>query len=195
MFDRTKSRRGRVTLGDVGSLLLRASVGTLLAAHGAQKLFGAFGGHGVKGTARWLESLGLTPGEPWSVLAGITEFGGGLLMACGLFSPLGELGVIGSMATASGTAHRGKPIWVTQGGAELPLTNIAIAASLLLTGPGALSLDHAFGIELPRWIALPGLAAVGAGVAFGIGTSKRVEEEEKRIAGAQLPMPEAARLA
>jgi putative oxidoreductase len=195
MFGWMNSRRRRVTLGDVGLLVLRASVGTLLAAHGAQKLFGAFGGHGVKGTARWMESLGLSPGEPWSVLAGITEFGGGLLTACGLFSPLGELGVIGSMATATGTAHRDKPIWVTEGGAELPLTNIAIATSLLLAGPGALSLDGALGTELPRWIALPGLVAVGAGVAFGIGTSKRLENEEHRIAGAQLPMPEATRLA
>jgi putative oxidoreductase len=196
MFGWTISKTNRrATLGDVGLLALRLTVGGLLAGHGAQKLFGAFGGHGVKGTAQWLESLGLQPGHVWSVLAGLSEFGGGLLIATGLFAPLGTLGVMGSMGMASGTAHRGKPIWVTSGGAELPVTNIAVATALMLTGPGALSLDRAFGISLPRWIALPGLAAVGATVAYGAVASKRTADAEKRIAGAQLTMEDSARLA
>jgi putative oxidoreductase len=196
MFGMTIAKTNpRTTLGDVGLLVLRLTVGGLLIGHGAQKLFGAFGGPGVKGTAQWLESLGLQPGHVWSVLAGLSEFGGGLLVATGLFSPLGTLGVIASMGMASGTAHRGKAIWVTSGGAELPVTNMAVATALMLTGPGALSLDHALGISLPRWIALPGVAAVGASVTFGSLASKRAADAEKRIASAQLPMEESAHLA
>jgi putative oxidoreductase len=64
-------------------LILRVVVGSLLVGHGAQKLFGAFGGHGLAGTAAWLESIGLRPGRPWALVAGLSEFGGGLLLALG----------------------------------------------------------------------------------------------------------------
>jgi putative oxidoreductase len=151
---------------DLGLLVLRASVGTLVAGHGAQKLFGAFEGPGLEGAAGWLESLGLKPGKNWALLAGLSEFGGGALTALGLYTPLGLLGITGAMSMATTTAHKDKPIWVTSGGAELPLTNLSIVAALALSGPGKLSLDHAFGIKVPRWFSLLGLAAVGAAVAM-----------------------------
>src|SRR5437016_14096783 len=74
---------------DVGLLILRLVVGLTLAAHGAQKLFGAFGGHGVAGTAGFLENLGFRPGTRHARLAGGTEFGGGLLLALGLLTAPG----------------------------------------------------------------------------------------------------------
>ena len=104
--------------------------------------------------------LGLKPGKPWAVLAGASELGGGLLTVLGFLNPLGPLGVIGSMAMATTTAHRGKPIWVTEGGAELPVTNIAAAMALIIGGPGRLSVDNALGLRLPRWITPLALAAI-----------------------------------
>jgi putative oxidoreductase len=195
MFGRTRRGQERITLGDVGLLALRLTTGGLLAGHGAQKLFGAFGGHGLAGTAGWLASVGLRPGRVWSVMAGLSEFGGGVLMALGLFNPVGELGTVAAMAMATGKVHWGKPIWATSGGAELPVTNMAAASALVLAGPGRLSLDHALGTNLPRWVALPTLAAVGAGVAYGMLSSTTPERRPPAQAGAQMPMPDDARLA
>jgi len=75
----------------------------------------------------------------------------------GFLNPLGPLGVIGSMAMAATTTHKGKPVWVTEGGAELPLTNMAAATALILNGPAKWSLDRAPGLSLPRWLAPLGL--------------------------------------
>jgi uncharacterized membrane protein YphA (DoxX/SURF4 family) len=95
---------------------------------GAQKLFGTFGGHGLEGTSGFMEMLGLRPGRPWAFLSGLCEFGGGVLLtALGLLNPLGPMGVIASMTMATAKAHWRKPIWVTEGGAELPVTNTAIS--------------------------------------------------------------------
>ena len=146
-------------------LTLRAIAGSLLLGHGAQKLFGWWGGYGLDGTSAWLESLGLRPGQPWAVMAGLSEFGGGVLTLLGLLNPLGPLGIIGAMAMAARKAHWGNPIWVTEGGPELPVTNISIATALMLAGPGKYSLDRALGIRLPRWIALLGLVVISITVA------------------------------
>lgn len=152
----------------LGLLVLRLVVGGLIAGHGAQKLFGKFGGHGVQGTAGFMEMLGLRPGRPWALLAGWSEFGGGVLTALGLLNPLGPLAVTGAMVMAWIKAHRGKPIWNTEGGAEQPLTNLAAVTALALAGPGALSLDRLFGIKLPRWFLIPGLIGVAAATAYGL---------------------------
>lgn len=163
--------RKKTTKTDIGLLALRLTTGGLLAGHGAQKLFGWFGGHGVAGTAGWLESLGLRPGKPWALAAGASELGGGLLTALGLLSPLGPLSASGAMAMATAKGHWGKPIWVTAGGAELPLTNVAIATALAAAGPGRYSLDRALGLKLPTWLMLPGAAAALALGAFGVQTN------------------------
>src|SRR5829696_6772529 len=132
---------------DFARLILRLTVGLLMAGHGAQKLFGWFGGHGLEGTGGWLESLGLRPGKQWALLAGLSEFGGGLLTALGFLNPLGPLGTIGAMVMATVKAHKGKPIWVTAGGAELPVVNIAASLALGLAGPGKFSVDSLFGLK------------------------------------------------
>ena len=79
---------------DLAILLIRVVFGLTVAAHGAQKLFGSFGGYGIKGIAGWLGSMGFRPALLWAWLAGLTEFGGGLLMALGFLGPIGALGVI-----------------------------------------------------------------------------------------------------
>lgn len=170
-------------MGNLAALILRLVVGSLLAGHGAQKLFGSFGGPGLEGTSGWLESLGFRPGKPWATLAGASEFGGGTLTALGLLNPLGPLGIIAAMSMATTKAHWGRPIWVTEGGAELPVTNMAVATALMLNGPGKYSLDRALGIRLPAWVAPLGLvvvilAVLSAGVAGEQDEGGQEAEEE-----------------
>lgn len=133
---------------DFGLLILRLVVGLLLAGHGAQKLFGMFGGYGLKGTSGWLSSIGLRPAGLWALLAGLSEFGGGVLVALGLLTPLGAVGIATSMLMAILVAHRGK-LWVTEGGMEYNLVLIAAAAALVFTGPGQFSFDAVFGLNVP----------------------------------------------
>jgi putative oxidoreductase len=188
MLSRKFSARKRAHLTDVGSLALRLTLGGLLAGHGAQKLFGWFGGDGFDEISKWLGSIGFRPARFWTALAGLSELGGGVLTALGFLQPLGQLGVFAAMGMATGKVHWGKPIWVNKDGAELPVTNMAIATSLMLAGPGRFSLDQVLGTKLPRWVALPGLAAVGAGIAIGLRVSaKRPEVAAKPKAGAELP--------
>ena len=86
---------------DLGLLILRLTLGGLLAGHGAQKLFGMFEGHGIKGTGGFFEShLGLRRGEQWALTAGLGEMGGGLLTALGLLNPLGPLMTLAPMIVA-----------------------------------------------------------------------------------------------
>lgn len=168
-------------MSNLAALILRAVLGGLLAGHGAQKLFGSFGGPGIEGTSGFMEMLGLRPGKPWAVLAGLSEFGGGVLTLLGFLNPLGPIGVIGSMAMATTKAHWGKPIWVTEGGAELPVTNIAAATALIVGGPGKYSLDRALGLRLPGWIAPLGLVAVILTVIYaGVGAPEPPEQDEAR---------------
>ena len=171
---------------DFGLLLLRIVSGGLMAGHGAQKLFGSFGGGGI---IRYLEDDGrdgAEPGEPWAALAGASEFGGGVLTATGFLSPVGTLGIVGAMGMATAKAHWGKPIWVTKGGAEYPITNMAIALALGMLGPGKYSLDNALHIRLPRRIVLvPGLVAAAAGVAAGVVSSARPQQKPEMAGEAQ----------
>lgn len=152
---------------DVGLLLLRLTTGGLLAGHGAQKLFGWFGGPGFKGTAGWLRSMGLHPSKLWATSASASEFGGGLLTSLGLLHPLGPIAEMGAMIMATVKIHWGKPIWVSTGGAELPVVNMATATTLILTGPGRFSLDRVLGIRLPRPLVLG--IAIAEAIMVGIG--------------------------
>src|SRR5437868_7492109 len=149
-----------------GLLLLRVVVGGTMFGHGAQKLFGWFGGHGPAGTGGWLEAMGFRPGKPWALAAGATEMGGGLVTALGALEPLGPLATLAPMGVAIGKAHAGKPIWVTSGGAELPVTNVAIALALVLLGPGRFSLDRLVRVRLSAL--LVGLATGATAAALGL---------------------------
>jgi putative oxidoreductase len=151
-----------MTMGDLGLLALRLVTGGLLVGHGAQKLFGWFEGPGVHGFAKHVQGMGLRPAHGWASLAGISEFSGGLLTALGLLHPIGPITLLGPMGIAIGKVHWGKPIWSTSGGAELPLTNVAVATALMFAGPGRFSLDHWFGLRLPRFmVGLTAFATLG----------------------------------
>lgn len=168
---------------DLGILALRLGAGGLLAGHGAQKLFGAFEGSGLTGTAGWLESMGLRPGKAWAGLAGVSELGGGALTALGLGGPIGPIALQGAMATATRQAHRGKPIWVTSGGAELPVMFAATGAALALTGPGRYSLDALLGLRVRP--AAAGLVA--AGVVAGIAAAEWQTARARAAQGPEQP--------
>lgn len=166
-------KSGKLGFEDIGMLALRAATGGLLAGHGAQKLFGWFEGPGPEGTRGMVQMMGLKPHQPWAILAGASEFGGGVLTALGFLNPVGSIAALGSMGMATMTVHSGKPIWVTSGGAELPVTNIAVATAIALAGPGKLSIDHALGIHIPKWAFFPGAAMAMAGVAVGLATREQ----------------------
>jgi putative oxidoreductase len=133
---------------DTGLLIIRLFVGLLLAGHGAQKLFGWFGGHGLAGTGTFFESLGYKPGKPHAALAGLSEAGGGLLFAVGLLTPLAAAVIIGVMLNAIVAAHWKNGLWVTDGGYEFPLTNAVVALAVACIGPGSVSADSIIGWHL-----------------------------------------------
>ena len=162
--------------------IVRLAQGSLMAGHGAQKLFGSFGGTGLEETSGFREMLGMRPGRPWAYLAGLSEFGGGVLTALGLFNPLGPLGIIGAMSMATRKAHWGKPIWVTEGGAELPLLNIAVSTALMIREPDGFSLDRVLGIRLPGWVGPVGLVGIMLTVLY---TELGADEQDETQEGAQ----------
>ena len=170
---------------DSGLLILRVVVGLLMAGHGAQKLFGWFGGHGVAGTGAFFESLGYRPGRRMACLAGLGELGGGLLLVLGLVTPLASAAVIGVMVNAIVAVHLGKGPWATNGGWELPLIDAALVAAFAFTGPGRHSLDAALGWTLAGhgW----GLAALVVGVgAAAITLSRRASLLSRAQTGSSL---------
>jgi putative oxidoreductase len=132
---------------DLALLILRLVVGVLFVGHGAQKLFGSFGGHGLEGTGGFFEHLGLKPGKVHAFNAGAAEFFGGALLALGLLTPIAAVLLIGTMTVAIAAVHGPKGPWVSDGGYEYNAVLIAVAAALSGVGPGAWSLDNLFGID------------------------------------------------
>ncbi|OOE12235.1 DoxX family protein [Fictibacillus arsenicus] len=126
----------------LGLLIIRLVVGLALAAHGAQKLFGWFGGYGLKGTGGWLESIGIKPGYTMALIAGLAEFGGGLLFAAGLFTEVGAILIAATMLVAILKVHLQNGFWVTANGYEFNLVLIAVVVGVALTGAGTYSLDY-----------------------------------------------------
>jgi putative oxidoreductase len=131
---------------DLALLVLRVVLGVIFVAHGAQKLFGSFGGPGLKGTAGFFEQLGIRPAHPMAVVVGVVEFFGGLLAALGLFTPVAAVGIILVMVGAILTVHLRNGFFNQNGGYEFNLALIGVALALLLAGAGSYSLDAALGL-------------------------------------------------
>ena len=148
---------------DFGLLLARVVLGLLMAAHGAQKLFGWFGGYGIAGTAGFFETLGFRPGRLFATAAALSEFTGGVLLGAGLGGPLGPALMLAVMVVAAGSVHWSHGVFATSNGVEVPLLYAAGAVALALTGPGRISLDAWLGTG--RWF---GPAAVWAVLAAAL---------------------------
>jgi len=155
----------------LGLFVLRVVVGGLFIGHGAQKLFGFVGGHGLQGTGAHFDALGFRPGRTLALAAGLAELIGGALFALGLVTPLAAVLLIAVMTTAIGSVHWRGGLWATNGGFEYNLVLVAVAFAVTSIGAGNWSLDHALGLDVtgPEWAlvalvvgALVGVAGISA---------------------------------
>jgi putative oxidoreductase len=152
---------------DLALLVLRLAVGLFFIGHGSQKLWGAFGGHGLAGTAGFFEAIGMRPGRRHAMAAGWAEFIGGALLVLGLFTPFAAAIIISVMLVAIITVHAPNGPWVTENGYEYNVVLSAAVFALAGVGPGAWSLDNAFNLDLngTGWA----LIALGIGVLGALG--------------------------
>lgn len=151
-----------------GITALRILVGGLFAGHGLQKLFGWFGGAGREATAQGFEGMGLKPGKVHATAAGLSETGGGLMLAAGALTPVAASLVTGVMAVAVDKVHRPNGPWVTEGGYEYNLVLVAAAFAITAEGPGALSVDERLGIDLSGPLVALAELALGLGGAVAL---------------------------
>jgi putative oxidoreductase len=165
---------------DLALTIPRVVIGLILVAHGLQKLAGWFDGHGIAGTSGFLAQLGFKPARFWAWGLALSETIGGLLMALGLFSPVGPALVSAAMVTALLVVHRPNGFWNTNGGIEWPLTLIAVALSSAIAGPGAYSLDAALGIRPPTEVSVAVIGLVALGVLMAL--ASRLGPDSARLA-------------
>ena len=152
---------------NAGLLIARLILGTLIAAHGSQKLFGWLGGYGLAGTGGFFEQLGFRPGRAFAAAASVSEIAAGVLLVLGFLGPIGPALLVSVMIVAAVSVHWGHGLFAATNGIEVPLLYATGALTLALTGPGAYSLDAVLGLDR-LWS--PGLewAAIGAGVLAGV---------------------------
>lgn len=133
----------RVVSTDAGwaPLALRIPVGVIFAAHGAQKLFGLFGGYGLEGTGQYLNSIGIHPGYLMALLAGSAEFFGGLALLFGLLVRPAAAALAFTMIVAIFSVHISKGLFMANNGYEFALALLAVTVALLISGAGRLSFD------------------------------------------------------
>lgn len=152
---------------NAGLLVVRVVFGALMAAHGAQKLFGWFGGYGLTATGGFFEGLGFRPGRLFAAAAGLAETFGGLLFALGFLQPFAAMAIISVMIVAIGSVHLGHGLFAATNGIEVPVLYASAAAAVALTGPGAYSCDAIFGL-VSAWTPAVKMIAVALGVAGGV---------------------------
>jgi putative oxidoreductase len=155
------------TIG-AGLLVVRLVIGLLMSAHGAQKLFGWFGGHGIAGTGMFFESIGFRPGHLFASLAATTELVSGVLVALGFLGPVGPALMLSVMIVAAGSVHWKNGLFAQANGIELALFYGTVAIGLALIGYGSYSLDALLGLQslyTPTWA----LVALAIGTIGGVG--------------------------
>jgi putative oxidoreductase len=152
---------------DLGFLIARLVIGLLIAAHGTQKLFGWFGGHGLKATGEFFGNLGFQPGRLYATSAGLGELVGGLLIALGFLGPVGPAILLAVMIVAAISVHWRNGLFATSNGIELPLLYGTAAVRFALAGPGRYSLDSLLGTHV-EWTPALIWAALAVGLAGGI---------------------------
>jgi putative oxidoreductase len=172
---------------ELGSTLVRGLVGPLFIGHGAQKLWGTFGGHGLEGTGGFFESLGLRPGTKHAKNAGMAELAGGALLTLGALTPVAATLISSTMLTAIRKVHAKNGPWTTEGGWEYNAVLIGAVTMLADRGPGSPSVDAALFPRLHgRGWAAASLLAAAAGSALA--TSPLMNEGDAGAAE-QAPTP------
>ena len=158
---------------DLALLLTRAALGGSIAAHGAQKLFGWFGGPGIDAASQMMHGLGFQPGDRYARLASLSEIGAGVLIATGTGGPIGPALLLGVMGTAVGSVHWKNGYWQKDGGFELNTMYALLALLLAVEDHGSLSFDHISGVRrhMRPWMGWLALAAGAGGAAMAL--SKR----------------------
>jgi putative oxidoreductase len=171
----------------LGAVALRGVVGPLFVGHGAQKLFGWFGGHGPEGTGQFFDTLGLRPGRRNAMVAGAAETLGGALLTLGALTPVASSLLTGTMVTAIRKVHAKNGVWSADGGYEYNVVLIAAVTALADHGAGRPSVDAALLPRLkgPVWAAL----ALGAGIAgsYMATSDKALEVAQQAAAREQDP--------
>jgi len=132
---------------DIGILIIRVLFGLAMTSHGAHKLFGWFGGYGIKGTGGFFETIGFRPGALFATAAGLSEMGGGLLLTLGLFTPFGSAAVLSAMLVAMVSVHLKNGFFATNNGIELPFFYAVAAVAIAFSGGGAFSFDALLGLQ------------------------------------------------
>ncbi|MGW7379051.1 DoxX family protein [Streptomyces sp. NPDC054794] len=167
----TKHLTPTPSAGDFGLLLVRLTFGLLMVGHGAQKLFGFFGGGGLTATGQGFARLGFHPGKLFAVIGGLSEFLGGLGFALGLLTPLAAAALIGVMINAMATVSGAHGLWDTNGGVEYSVCICVVALAVAAIGPGRLALDRFFPWGTGGWaeagFAL-GLGGIGAAITLSL---------------------------
>jgi putative oxidoreductase len=181
------------TFRDVALLGARLALGGSIAAHGAQKSFGAFGGPGPEKAAQMMHSLGFRPGERFATAASATEMAAGALIVSGAFGPIGPAMLTSVMLVAIETVHRPKGYFVTEGGYEMNVMYLAIALLLATQGYGSFSLDQLLGISTKTrpvfgWIAMIG----GIAAAIGMLAQRKTESPAQGATRGEMPAREEA---
>ncbi|ANP51538.1 putative oxidoreductase [Streptomyces griseochromogenes] len=159
----------RSPAADWGLLLIRLTFGLFMAGHGAQKLFGIFGGDGLTATGRAFAGLGYRPGKLFAVIGGLSEFLGGLGLALGLLTPLAAAALIGVMINAMATVTGAHGLWDVDGGVEYNVCIAVVALAVAAIGPGRFAVDRFLPWGTGGWreaaVAL-GLGGVGAALSL-----------------------------
>lgn len=173
------------TRQNLGLLALRLGTGGVLFVHGTQKLFGWFGGHGLKGTGQFMEQIGFRPGSRMALASGTGEAGGGTLLALGLATPGAGAAVAAAMAGAA-SVHAPAGFFSEKGGLEYPAFLGFAATALALSGPGEWSLDHVLGHRTDQpWMPAVTFAAAAAATALVLTRRHKVQREQQQEEGAE----------
>ena len=151
-----------------GLLIARVVFGLVMAAHGSQKLFGWFGGHGIAGTAGFFEAIGFRPGRFFAIVASATEIVSGLLVALGLLGPIGPALMLSVMIVAAVSVHWKHGLFAQSNGIEVALFYGTAAVAFALIGFGSYSLDAVLGLQ-SLYTPTLAIAALAIGVIGGVG--------------------------
>jgi putative oxidoreductase len=152
----------------IGLLVVRIVIGLYMAAHGVQKLFGWFGGYGLRNTGEFMVQLGFPSGPVFATAAGLGETISGILVALGFLGPVGPALMISVMIVAIVTVHWDNGLFAAKNGMEMPLLFATVATGLALTGYGAYSLDAVLGVTA-RWTTSITWIVLTVGVLGGFG--------------------------